>query len=100
MKKRRSKANRDEIKGHEDSSVLNLRKMSREEALEKLDKQIDSAVYKDIPFFKILHGKGTGTLRDAIHDFLRRDDRVASFRDGAPFEGGWGVTIVLMKDDD
>jgi DNA mismatch repair protein MutS2 len=100
LKKRKSGANRENTKGNEDESVLNLRNMSREDALEKLDRQVDQAVYKDIPFFKILHGKGTGTLRDAIHEFLRNDNRIASFRDGAPFEGGWGVTVVLMKDDD
>ena len=79
-------------------ALLNVRRLSREEALERLDRHVDQAVLTDLPYFRILHGKGTGILKTAIQEFLKKDDRVAAFREGEPVEGGWGVTVVKMKD--
>ena len=46
---------------------------------------------------RIVHGKGTGALRKGVHDYLRRQKRVASFRLGQYGEGDAGVTIVQLK---
>jgi len=45
---------------------------------------------------KIIHGKGTGTLRETVHAFLRRSPLVKSFRLGNEHTGGWGATIVEL----
>jgi len=46
---------------------------------------------------RLLHGKGTGALRQAIREALRRDKRVESFADAPPGEGGHGVTVVALR---
>ena len=46
---------------------------------------------------RIIHGKGTGTLRETVHTLLRRRDDVAGFRLGDETSGGWGATLVTLK---
>jgi dsDNA-specific endonuclease/ATPase MutS2 len=46
---------------------------------------------------RIIHGKGTGTLRETVHTLLRRSSRVESFRLGDEATGGWGATLVRLK---
>lgn len=46
---------------------------------------------------RIVHGKGTGTLRTTVHALLRRDPRVASFRSGDESSGSWGATIATLR---
>ncbi len=46
---------------------------------------------------RIIHGKGTGTLRETVHALLRRRDDVAAFRLGDETSGGWGATLVTLK---
>ena len=46
---------------------------------------------------RIIHGKGTGTLRTTVHTLLQRSPRVASFRLGDEHSGGWGATCVALK---
>lgn len=46
---------------------------------------------------RVVHGKGTGTLRETVHALLRRSARVASFRLGDETSGGWGATIVTLR---
>jgi DNA-nicking Smr family endonuclease len=46
---------------------------------------------------RIVHGKGTGTLRETVHAWLRRSPRVAGFRLGDEHSGGWGATLVTLK---
>jgi DNA mismatch repair protein MutS2 len=55
---------------------------------------IDGAVQADLKSLRIIHGKGTGALRDRVAELLRKDVRVAAFRLGAWNEGGAGVTIA------
>ena len=78
-------------------SLLNVRRLNQEDALERLDRHVDRALLTGFPTFRILHGKGTGALKTAIQEYLKNDDRVDSFREGEPVEGGWGVTVVVMK---
>jgi dsDNA-specific endonuclease/ATPase MutS2 len=46
---------------------------------------------------RIIHGKGTGTLRATVHALLRRSPLVASFRQGDEHSGGWGATIAILR---
>ena len=68
-----------------------------EEATANLDKFIDDAVLGGIHAIRIVHGKGTGALRSAVQQLLRRDRRVQTFRLGAYGEGDNGVTIAELK---
>jgi DNA mismatch repair protein MutS2 len=77
-------------------SELDLRGMTAEEAREAVDRGVDAAILADIPVLRIIHGKGTGALRQAIDQLLRADRRVATHRLAPPREGGTGVTIAEL----
>jgi len=49
---------------------------------------------------RVVHGKGTGTLRETVHALLRRSPRVAGFRLGDEHSGGWGATLVTLRRSD
>ena len=57
----------------------------------------DDAVRADLKSIRIIHGKGTGALRDRVGEMLRKEARVSNFRLGAWNEGGAGVTVVDLK---
>ncbi len=76
---------------------LDLHGYTVEEAIEALDKYLDSAYLVGLPFVYIVHGKGSGALRNAIMEYLRKRAHVAHFRTGSINEGGLGVTIVYLK---
>ena len=67
------------------------------EAESVVDNYIDSAVMAKLGSVTIIHGKGTGALRKAVHEILRRNKAVKSFRLGRYGEGEAGVTIVELK---
>ncbi|MFQ6057691.1 MAG: endonuclease MutS2 [Anaerolineae bacterium] len=75
---------------------LNLRGLRAEEALPRLDKYLDKAYLAGLPKVRIVHGKGTGTLRRLVREVLEKHPLVASFRPGDRYEGGDGVTIVEL----
>ena len=79
------------------SSELNLRGMTTDEAIVELDKYLDDAYLAHLSPVRIVHGKGTGALRKAVHQYLRRQKHVASYRLGEYGEGDAGVTIVELK---
>ena len=79
------------------SPSLNLRGDTVEEALDKLDKYLDDALLAGLEEVIIVHGKGTGTLKNAVVEFLRDYPHVANFRPGRLNEGGDGVTVVTLK---
>jgi DNA mismatch repair protein MutS2 len=85
-------------KAQEIATEVDLRGLTVEEALEKVDKYLDDAVLAGAPQVRIIHGKGTGALRKAITDLLRTDRRVASHRLGGLGEGGEGVTVAKLAD--
>lgn len=78
---------------------VDLRGMTQDEALDVVDKYLDDAVLAGAPFVRIIHGKGTGVLRRAISQALRRDPRVVRYRLGEAGEGGDGVTVAALEDE-
>ena len=79
------------------SSEVNLIGMRVDEAISKLDKYLDDAYLSHINPVRIVHGKGTGALRNAVHNHLKRLKYVKSFRLGEFGEGDAGVTIAEFK---
>ena len=75
---------------------LDLRGMRVDEALKKLDKFLADSLLSNIGYVTIIHGKGTGALRSAIHKLLKDINEVKSFRIGELVEGGAGVTVVYF----
>jgi DNA mismatch repair protein MutS2 len=75
---------------------LQLRGQRVEEALIELDKYLDQVYLARLPEVRIVHGKGTGTLRQVVREELNRHPLVASYRPGLPEEGGNGVTVAEM----
>ena len=78
-------------------SEIDLRGMTGEEAWLAVDKYLDDAVMYNMKSVHLIHGKGTGALRNALWKFLRGDRRIASFRIGKYGEGDGGVTVVELK---
>ncbi|MCR4440710.1 MAG: endonuclease MutS2 [Peptococcaceae bacterium] len=76
---------------------LDLRGMTVEEAVLEAEKYLDDAYLAGIPKAYIIHGKGTGALRGAISEIVKRHRFVASSRMGGYYEGGHGVTVVEFK---
>lgn len=75
---------------------LDLRGQMSEDALDKLDRYLEQAYLAGLPFVRIIHGKGTGVLRQVVRDSLRQNSHVISFEEGGPKEGGEGVTIAKI----
>ncbi|MCR4788577.1 MAG: endonuclease MutS2 [Lachnospiraceae bacterium] len=80
------------------SSELNLLGKTVDEALPELDKYLDDAYMAHLKSVRIVHGKGTGTLRLAVGRFLKKVSYVKEYRMGEYGEGDAGVTIVTFKD--
>ncbi|MFR3031051.1 MAG: endonuclease MutS2 [Blautia sp.] len=79
------------------STEINLLGKTVDEAIAELDKYLDDAYIAHLSSVRVVHGKGTGALRKGIHNYLRRQKHVASFRLGEFGEGDAGVTIVEFK---
>lgn len=79
------------------SPEINLLGKTVDEALSILDKYLDDAVLAHLPSVRVVHGKGTGALRTAVHGHLKRLKYVKEFRLGEYGEGDAGVTIVTFK---
>lgn len=78
----------------EAKSEIDLRGLRAAEIEDLLMQAVDSAVRADLKSLRIIHGKGTGALRERVAEMLRKEARVASFRLGAWNEGGAGVTVA------
>ena len=79
------------------SSELDIRGMETIEAIPVVERYIDSAVQSKLESVRIIHGKGTGALRTAVQQALRKNKQVKSFRLGRYGEGETGVTVVELK---
>lgn len=75
---------------------IDLRGLTVEEACHQVDAYLDDAVLAGLNQVRLIHGKGTGTLREALKDYLQRHPLVKSYRLGGAGEGGSGVTIVYI----
>ena len=76
---------------------VDLRGLRIDEMEAHLFRALDDAIRADLPSLCIIHGKGTGALRDRVTEMLRKDTRVRQFRLGAFNEGGTGVTMADLK---
>ena len=95
-----SKSGSGKIKMSKSASVsteINLLGKTVDEAIMELDKYLDDAYIAHLPSVRIVHGKGTGALRKGVHNYLRRQKHVKSYRLGEFGEGDAGVTIVEFK---
>lgn len=79
------------------SLSLDLRGERYEDAKDKIQKYFDDAILTGLKQFTIIHGYGTGTIRNLVQDYLRKNKNVQSFRYGGAGEGGMGSTVVILK---
>ena len=91
---RRGSASEAALLYHETAESVAMR---AEEAMRDLEKFIDDAVLAGVPSIRIVHGKGEGILRKLVHDYLKKNPNVSSYRLGQPSEGGDGVTVATFK---
>jgi DNA mismatch repair protein MutS2 len=77
---------------------LDLRGRRADEALDQLERYLDAAYLAGLPFVRIIHGKGTGRLRQAVRESLGGNPHVRSFEAGGVSEGGDGVTVAKLQD--
>lgn len=87
---------RGDIPEVEAKSEIDLRGLRAGEIEDVVMQAVDSAVRADLKSLRIIHGKGTGALRERVAEMLRKESRVASFRLGAWNEGGAGVTVAEL----
>lgn len=76
---------------------INLIGKTVDEAISLLDKYLDDAYLAHLPKVTVIHGRGTGALKNAVHNYLKRCKHVKSYRSGEFSEGGMGVTIAEFK---
>lgn len=79
------------------STEINLLGKTVDEAIAELDKYLDDAYLAHLPSVRVVHGKGTGALRKGVHNYLKKQRHVKSYRLGEFGEGDAGVTIVEFK---
>jgi len=77
---------------------LDLHRLTVEEALSRLDRYLYEAYVAGLAWVRVVHGKGSGTLREVVRRELGQHPLVGSFRRGLPGEGGDGVTVVQLTD--
>ena len=77
---------------------LDLHTFHPGEATRLLDDYFAECRKRGIRRVRVVHGKGTGTLRDTVRTHLRRSPGVAGFAEGDETSGGWGATVVTLRD--
>ncbi len=82
------------------STEVDLRGLRVDEVEAVLFPALDAAVVAELPWLRIIHGKGTGALREVVQELLSADGRIPSFRPGESNEGGTGVTVVDFEERD
>ena len=80
--------------GHYEVNIIGMR---YQEAMDTVDKFIDDAIVLGYPSVRIVHGMGTGVLRNGVRKMLKTNKNVKAFRDGVPNEGGLGATVVDLE---
>jgi DNA-nicking Smr family endonuclease len=79
---------------------LDLHTFAPRETAQVVEAYLEACHDRGIFSVRIIHGKGTGTLRETVHAFLRRSPLVTAFRLGDETSGGWGATIATLKPRD
>lgn len=79
------------------SNEIDLRGLTGDEAWPRVDKYLDEAVMSGLSEVRLIHGKGTGALKNALWLYLKGDRRISSYRLGRYGEGDGGVTVVTLK---
>lgn len=88
------------VSGPSPGVELDLRGRRIEDGLSKMERYLDAAFLARLPWVRIIHGKGTGRLREAVRKALRQNSHVASWEEGKDGEGGAGVTVVKLVQHD
>jgi DNA-nicking Smr family endonuclease len=78
--------------------VLDLHTFSPGEVKDLVPEYIGECLRRGITEIRIIHGKGTGALKAVVQGLLRKDPRVAGFKDAGLGAGGWGATLVRLAD--
>jgi DNA mismatch repair protein MutS2 len=76
---------------------ISLRGLRIDEAEARLIRALDDAVLAELPYLRVIHGKGTGAVRQLVHDIVARDTRVARFAFAPANQGGSGVTVLEFR---
>ena len=79
------------------TATADIRGMRAGEAIAVLDKAISDALVSNLPYLTVIHGKGTGALRQAVHEYLKEHPSIQSYRLGAQGEGDAGVTQIELR---
>jgi DNA-nicking Smr family endonuclease len=79
--------------------VLDLHTFRPGDVKDLLPEYLDACRKKGILQVRVIHGKGTGALRETVHAVLRRLAGIGSFKTAGEDAGGWGATIVLLEDE-
>ena len=97
--KKTSKQNVDDLVMGKSQVKLELNLIGKhvDEAIPELAKYLDDCLVRHFKEVRIIHGMGTGALRDAVRDYLDSCDFVDSYRYGESFEGATGATVVTLK---
>ena len=77
--------------------TLDLHTFSPEDVKDLVPEYIDECRRRGILVIRVIHGKGTGTLKGIVHEVLKKNPGVESFEDADPMSGGWGATIVRLR---
>jgi len=77
--------------------VLDLHAFDPKDIKDLVPEYIGECLGRGITELRIIHGKGTGTMKAIVHSLLAKDPRVASFKDAGMGGGGWGATAVILK---
>jgi dsDNA-specific endonuclease/ATPase MutS2 len=77
--------------------VLDLHTFSPKDIKDLVPEYIEECLRRGIMDLRIIHGKGTGTLKGIVHSLLEKNPHVASFKDAGLGAGGWGATEVRLK---
>ncbi|MFZ5570962.1 MAG: Smr/MutS family protein [Thermodesulfobacteriota bacterium] len=77
--------------------VLDLHAFAPKEIPDLLHEYLEACAGSGITRLRLIHGKGTGRLKDRVRNLLGKHPLVVSFQDAAPDSGGWGATVVLLQ---